>query len=42
VPIVPDFTAWLMSWGDAIKILKPKELIINLKRKYQSALDLYE
>lgn len=42
VPIVPDFTAWLMSWGDSIKILKPKELIIKLKRKYQSALDLYD
>jgi predicted DNA-binding transcriptional regulator YafY len=42
VPIVPDFTAWLMSWGDAIRIKKPNELIIKLKRKFQSALNIYD
>lgn len=42
VPLVPDLTAWLMSWGDAIRVIKPNELIVKLKRKYQSALDAYE
>lgn len=42
VPITPDFTGWIMSWGDAVKVIKPRELIVKLKRKYESALEQYE
>lgn len=42
VPIVPDFTAWLMSWGEVMKVLKPTELVVKMKRKYQLALSHYE
>jgi len=42
VPIGADFVSWIMSWGNAIKIEKPNELIEVIKDNLQETLKQYE
>lgn len=41
VPIGADFLAWVMSWGSAIKVIKPDELIQAVRENFQEAIDSY-
>jgi len=42
VPITPDFISWIISWHDAVLVLKPSELIFEVHRTLRKALDQYE
>lgn len=42
VPIGSDFLAWLMSWGDAIKVERPNDLIKLLTESFQDAILNYQ
>ncbi|MFH1051413.1 MAG: WYL domain-containing protein [bacterium] len=42
VPLVDDFISWLMSWGEAITVVKPKELIKILNLNLHNTLRNYE
>ena len=41
VPIVPDLTGWILSWGTAITVLAPQQLIEIVKAYHQAAADMY-
>jgi len=41
VPIVPDFISWLLSWGDAVKVISPRTLQKELVKKAQNIIYLY-
>jgi len=42
VPIVDDFISWIMSWGEAITVLKPNELIKRINMNLHNTLRNYE
>ncbi|ROL61786.1 WYL domain-containing protein, partial [Bacteroidetes/Chlorobi group bacterium ChocPot_Mid] len=42
VPLVDDFISWIMSWGEAITVVKPKELIKILNLNLHNTLKNYE
>ena len=42
VPIVPDFKSWVMSWGEGITVIKPVELIDDLKSLLKKTLSIYQ
>jgi len=42
VPIVPDFKAWILSWGDKIKVLKPTRLKKEINYELRKTLKQYE
>jgi len=42
VPLGPDFISWLMSWNEAITILKPVDLIKTINLKLRNTLKNYE
>ena len=42
VPLVPDFIAWVMSWGEVITVLKPDELKKKINLKLRTMLKNYE
>ncbi|WP_395093192.1 helix-turn-helix transcriptional regulator [Vaginella massiliensis] len=39
--ITDDFVSELLSWNDRVKVIKPKSLINQIKKKLQANLDLY-
>ncbi|MFP4368076.1 MAG: helix-turn-helix transcriptional regulator [Candidatus Kapaibacterium sp.] len=41
VPIVPDFTGWIMSWGNKIKVIAPLELITKISMMHKNAAAQY-
>lgn len=42
VPLSPEFISWIMSWGEAIKVVKPDELIEQVIAKHTAALSNYK
>jgi len=41
IPICPDFIAWVISWGDAVTVMEPEELIEEVKENLTSTLMNY-
>lgn len=41
VPLVPDFISWILSWHEAITVLKPVELIDKIKYRLEATLKNY-
>jgi predicted DNA-binding transcriptional regulator YafY len=41
VPLGPDFISWILSWHDAIKVIKPVELIDKVKARLRATLYSY-
>lgn len=41
VPIVPDLVSWILSWGEIITVVSPKELRKRVKKKLEKTLINY-
>lgn len=42
IPLSPDFTAWVLSWSDAIKVIRPTDLIKDITNRLNRTLKNYE
>lgn len=42
VPLAPDFIAWVLSWGNAAEVKKPKKLIEIIKDSLEKNLSIYK
>lgn len=42
VPLAKDFISWILSWGDAMTVIKPVELIKEINYKLNDTLKNYE
>lgn len=41
VPIVPDLISWIISWGEMVTVVSPKELKKRVKKKLEKTLKNY-